>query len=239
MPESRPRRPVAVVALAAVLLLCTATVAEAQDFTYQRPHDFTLGWGRRVGLTMAAASAGLILYVLIVRRKRLLDVTSRWLLFLGVCAIPFPLSLLSTAVGLETSKSPEFCGSCHAMEPFIADMKDPDSKTLAAVHYRNRYIHSEQCYLCHTNYGVFGTLEAKKAGLGHIWMQSTGSYELPIRIAKPYDFTICLNCHGESEKFKAEKMHQRPLRQRENEEEWSCLKCHFLNAHPKPETRGG
>jgi nitrate/TMAO reductase-like tetraheme cytochrome c subunit len=221
-------------------MAATATLAAAADpLYYERPHDITLGWGRIVGLGLAAVSALLILYVLLFRRKRILEASSRWLLFLGICVIPLPLSLLSTAVGLEKSKSVEFCASCHAMDPFVEDMKDPKSKTLAAVHYRNAYIQSEHCYRCHTNYGIFGTMEAKMAGLGHIWKDGTGSYDLPVEISKPYRYTICLDCHGASAKFRAVELHQNALRKMKEGEDITCIKCHFPRAHPPREERGG
>jgi nitrate/TMAO reductase-like tetraheme cytochrome c subunit len=69
----------------------------------------------------------LIAYTLIARRKNLLDLHSKWILFLGIAVLPVPAIFLSTAVGLEHSKQVKFCNSCHAMDPFIDDMKDVGS----------------------------------------------------------------------------------------------------------------
>jgi hypothetical protein len=160
---------------------------------------------------------------------------SKWILFTGICLLPLPVMILSTAVGLEQSKEVQFCSSCHVMSPFINDLKDPASKTLAALHFQNRYIQREHCYRCHTDYGILGTMEAKKAGLGHIWKETTGSYQLPIRMSKPYNYGICLDCHAGAVKFKREAAHEGVV-----EETLAgtskCLECHDP-PHPAPETR--
>ena len=51
------------------------------------------------------------------------------------------------------------------MQVYVDDMLDSESESLAAVHYKNRYIPSNQCYDCHTSYGMFGTVEAKMGRL--------------------------------------------------------------------------
>jgi nitrate/TMAO reductase-like tetraheme cytochrome c subunit len=115
--------------------------------------------------------------------------------------------LTSAAVGLEQSKAIGFCNSCHLMSAFVEDMKDPDSRSLSAVHFRNRYIQEEHCYNCHTDYGLFGTLEAKVGGLSHVWSEFVGSTGRPVHPKTNYRFTICLNCHGQSSKFIQQKRH--------------------------------
>jgi nitrate/TMAO reductase-like tetraheme cytochrome c subunit len=75
------------------------------------------------------------------------------------------------------------------------------SDTLAATHFKNRYIQDNHCYACHSDYGMAGTIRAKLEGLGHVWHYTVGSYTLPLKIAKPYSNTRCLSCHAESQKF--------------------------------------
>ena len=48
---------------------------------------------------------------------------------------------------------------------------------------------------------MFGTLQAKMDGLGHVVRNVTGRYPLPLKIAHPYPSRRCLGCHGESQKF--------------------------------------
>ncbi len=77
------------------------------------------------------------------------------------------------------------CGDCHAMEGHVADLRNPASDSLAAKHYKNRYIQTDQCYTCHSDYGMFGTVNAKLEGLGHVYHNTTGNYPKPIKIKKP------------------------------------------------------
>jgi hypothetical protein len=93
------------------------------------------------------------------------------------------------------------------MGAFVADMKNTDSRSLSALHFRNRYIQDEHCYSCHTDYGLFGTLEAKIGGMSHVWSEFAGAGSGPVRPKTNYRFTICLNCHGQSSKFIAQKGH--------------------------------
>jgi cytochrome c nitrite reductase small subunit len=222
--------------LLALLWVLTCPLLGAESTAnYQTPHSFAEFWARFIGLCLVGTAAALIIYTLTFRRHRLQEASSKWMLFIGICLLPMPVMFLSTAVGLERSKRVEFCMSCHVMQPFIADLKDPDSKTLAAVHYKNRYIQREHCYRCHTDYGILGTMEAKKAGLGHVWKAGTGSYKLPIRMSKPYEFAICLDCHAESAKFNKEAAHDGVVKETRDRKS-KCLDCHEL-AHPAPDTR--
>jgi hypothetical protein len=78
-------------------------------------------------------------------------------------------------------------------------------------------------------------MEAKKQGLGHIWMAGTGSYKLPIKMRKPYDFAICLDCHSDSAKFNKEAAHDGVVKET-LAGKGKCLDCHD-SPHPAPETR--
>ena len=199
------------------------------------PHAFAQPYARDIGLCMVAAAALLIIYTLVFRRQRLHEANSKWMLFLGICLFPAPVMFLSTAVGLEQSKNVQFCMSCHVMKPFTDDLMNPASKTLAAIHYKNRYIQREQCYRCHTDYGILGTMDAKMQGLGHIWKAGTGSYTLPIKMTKPYNFGICLDCHADSAKFNKQPAHDGVLKEFAAGKA-NCLECHD-SPHPPPETR--
>jgi nitrate/TMAO reductase-like tetraheme cytochrome c subunit len=183
-----------------------------------------------LSLIVIIAAAALILYTLITRRNRLMDLHSKWLLFLGVGVLPVPAILMTTAVGLEHSKAVSFCNSCHAMDPFIDDMRNVESDLLAASHFKNRLIQKEHCYTCHTDYGIFGTMEAKLAGLGHVWKDASGRWQAPIEISKPYQFRICLNCHAGAVRFENQEVHEGVIDDVVNGE-ISCTDCHEP-AHP-------
>jgi len=241
--DSRPRillidiaRIRRLVALGAILWLFTNPSMSAETTAPHRPpRPIAKIWARSIAFSMVGAASLLILYTLVFRRTRLQQASSQWMLFTGICLLPTPVMLLSTAVGLEQSKELDFCMSCHVMNPFVDDLKNPTSKTLAALHYKNRYIQREQCYNCHTDYGILGTMQAKLAGLGHIWKAGTGSYKLPIKMSKPYNFAICLDCHAGSAKFDKEAAHEGVVKETALGKS-KCIECHD-SPHPPPETR--
>jgi len=221
--------------LAIPFLLLSALPLEAQDYLYSPPTDYLEEVAKVLTLTAALVAIGLTTWVLVAWRRRLNLFQARLALFLGICVLPFPVMLMSTAVGLEQAKAVDFCSSCHVMAVFVDDMEDPSSTGLAALHYQNRYIQEDHCYVCHTNYGLFGTVEAKMGGLTHIWEETTGSYQLPIRAKGGYQFTICLNCHGPSAKFTGNDLHQAMVGE-VLAGEAACTDCHE-RSHPNPAER--
>lgn len=192
-----------------------------------------------MGLAMTVVATMLILHTLIFHHRRLMEHRAKWFLFIGLCVLPLPALFVSIGVGLEQSKDVAFCNSCHVMDPFLNDMNDPNSRTLAVLHYRNRYIQREHCWTCHSDYGIFGTVEAKINGLTDVYRYAFRTYRLPVRMRHPYDLSICLNCHAESALFR------RPRNDPEAhagvveavmKNEVSCLTCHEP-AHPPAEER--
>jgi cytochrome c nitrite reductase small subunit len=122
----------------------------------------------------------------------------------------------------------EFCGSCHrALQPYVDDMKDPDGGGLAAIHFRYQYISDNQCYECHTSYGLFGTVMAKANGIRQVLRYYTGDYQLPLEMWKPYSNRECLKCHALSERWRNMEEHVGPERiQALLADEISCMECH-------------
>jgi nitrate/TMAO reductase-like tetraheme cytochrome c subunit len=223
--------------LLTLLLFMTAGPLGAQEGLYSPPKDYLEDVAKGLTLISALVAIGLTLWVLLARRRKLSDFQSRLGLFLGICVLPLPVMFMSTAVGLEQAKAVDFCSSCHVMRVFVDDMEDPSSTRLAALHYQNRYIQEDHCYVCHTNYGLFGTVEAKLGGITHIWEETTGTYPLPVRAKGGYQFTICLNCHGLSAKFAKNDLHRAVIGE-VLANETACTDCHNLS-HPAPEERSG
>jgi len=209
--------------------------ARTQPASYSPPVNYIQDVAKALTLTAAALAIGLTVWVLLARRRRLSAFQTRLALFPGVCVLPLPVMLMSTAEGIEQAKAVEFCSSCHVMRVFVADMKNPGSANLAAIHFQNRYIQEDHCYVCHTDYGPFGTLQAKIAGIGHIWQETAGTYRLPIRAKGGYRFSVCLNCHGLSARFTRNATHRRILGKVLNAEA-SCTDCH-AHGHPMPTER--
>ncbi len=216
-------------------------LAQEAAETFTVPEDVILTWAKRSGLVLMSVSVLVVLFVLILRRRRVMEAQSKWLLFVGLCVLPVPVTFLSAGVGMESSKEVEFCASCHRpMGPFVADMKDLASKNLAAVHYKNCFIQSAHCWTCHSDYGIAGTMQAKLKGLHHITAVAFDTWEAPIQAQQPYQWRICLGCHGNSALFKAprenDSAHEGVIKE-VLAGETACTDCHE-SAHPPREKRG-
>lgn len=176
-----------------------------------------------------AAIVGLALLFMALRRCRRsgLDASSKWIFLLGLGLLPAFALLTGAGAVMETAKKPEKCMTCHIMEPYGADMHNPKSDNLAAAHFRNRWIRENQCYECHSQYGVFGTIGAKLDGVGHLYHYLSGTYALPLHMKRPYPIGQCLKCHGPSDAFQKIKKHSDPEVVRNlTSEKISCLECH-------------
>jgi cytochrome c nitrite reductase small subunit len=159
-------------------------------------------YGARVLTGVAILGIAVVLYSLIRYRGRITGPISWALLALGVAILPAMSSGFGTVLVFERAERVEFCESCHlTMRAFVADMKNPSSGSLAAIHYKNRYIPDDQCYVCHTSYGIFGTYQAKKEGIHDVYMYYTRQFKLPIKFRGQYPNTDCLKCHAESAKW--------------------------------------
>jgi cytochrome c nitrite reductase small subunit len=184
------------------------------------------------GLGVAFVVLNVILLLLAWRRLRAGDAPASmwgWLL-VAVGLVPIMVAFMTFAHGLESTTTVSACGSCHVMTPFVQDLQDVKSDTLAATHFKNRFIRESQCYTCHSDYGLGGTLKAKLAGLGHVWRYTTGFYEVPIKIAQPYPNFRCLGCHGESQRFLNSET-KKGIMPELMSGQTSCLTCHGP-AHP-------
>jgi cytochrome c nitrite reductase small subunit len=165
-------------------------------------------------------------------RTGTITATTRGWLFVSVGLVPVMVAFLSFAHGLEATATVSACGSCHVMAPFVRDLQNVKSDTLAAMHFKNRYIREDQCYTCHSDYGLGGTIRAKIEGLGHVWRYTTGLYEIPIKIAEPYSNTRCLGCHAGSQKFLNAAGHPKEEMHNLMDGTVSCIACHGP-AHPE------
>ena len=92
----------------------------------------------------------------------------KWLLLFILALAPMALGLSTFALSFQRAERVTFCASCHTMTPWIGDLKDPKSKSLAALHYHNRWILKDQCYTCHSDYDFMGPVKAKMDGVRHV-----------------------------------------------------------------------
>ncbi len=173
-------------------------LADFSPMYYAHP-DLADTYGSRLLIATLVLGIGLTLYSLIRYRGRTENPLAWVLLSLSVVVFPTAAMLVGTPLLFERAERVEFCSSCHAaMNPYVADMHDPGSASLAAIHFRNRYIPENQCYVCHTSFGLFGTVQARVAGVKDVGKFYFNTYTHPLRMREPYGNGECLKCHGES-----------------------------------------
>jgi cytochrome c-type protein NapC len=152
-------------------------------------------------LGCAAISAVLIGWFLVVRPG--LTRATKLVLLFAIGLLPIGTAANGNIAGYHATKTRVFCSSCHVMTPFGADASDPKSTSLAARHGRNQEFGDENCYTCHADYGMFGTITTKIGGMRHIYEyafhfhQLTLDEALPrIVLRKPFPNATCMRCHS-------------------------------------------
>lgn len=171
-----------------------------------------------------------------------------WALLRG--RVPQPLGLVGVLLSLgaygfgallvvEDSKHVTFCGSCHVMTPILESLKDNES--LASIHFLSgRVPHDEACYICHSGYGIWGGVSAKRAGVMHMLHAINGNYDLPLKLNGRFDINSCLNCHAQAERFRAVEAHRPPdVQEALMSGEMSCAGLCHPAAHPESALGGG
>src|SRR5215471_14370978 len=122
-----------------ILLLAPAAVLAAGPEGIPRPRGWigtTENWAQ--GLGIAFAVIDLVSLLSGVRRSGLTTATKE-LMFLALAVLPLALVFFAYSYGMQASEKVEACGSCHVMTPWVNDLRDPKSETLAAMHFKNRY----------------------------------------------------------------------------------------------------
>ncbi len=156
----------------------------------------------RLLVTLAIAGIVVVTYSLLKYKGRTARAFPWALLIAGTLALPLLITSTGTILVFDRAERVEFCASCHlTMKPFVDDMQDPKSNSLAALHFKNRYIPDDQCYSCHTSYGLFGTIQAKQEGMNDVYRYYTRTFRLPIKLRHPYPNNDCLKCHAGSAKW--------------------------------------
>jgi len=154
------------------------------------------------------------------------------LAFLSIIAIPIMIMFTANYHVFETSKTVEACMNCHVMKPMGNDMLNRGSQTLAARHMTNNWIKENQCYGCHKDYGLNGTLKAKTDGYRHLMRYITKTYTEPIIYRGEFNSNNCLSCHQGTPTFDNLKVHQPVILNLDKKSSTiSCMNCHG-KAHP-------
>ncbi len=185
------------------------------------PIDF---YGTRFMIAVVILGSALLLYTLARYRGRIRGPLSWALLIAGVLVLPSICTMFGMLLVFERAERVEFCGSCHAaMQNYVNDMMSPASDSLAAVHYRNRYIPRNQCYTCHTSFGMFGTFQAKVAGIVDVQKYYLRRFHPPLKMRVPYRNDDCLKCHSGAVKWSS---NHASYRSEVLEGKMRCIDCH-------------
>ena len=174
----------------------------------------------------------LIIRILVQDPKKVAQPFGKWLLLIIFFIISPIIYLLNFSEAVEDSKKVEFCNSCHIMNGYVNDVEDPDSEYLASLHYQYRWVAGDQCFTCHSDYGLFGNAKAKMTGIKHVWAYYTG-YETPIELYDTYNNGICLRCHSPVISFQETEEHEEYAEDIISNK-MSCLgvDCH-IRTHPE------
>lgn len=191
-----------------------------------------ISWLEALPIVVAIAAAVLLLLRLV--KRDLPPGATAAAVFLPIAAYALGALFL-----LEESKQVSFCGSCHIMTPIVASLEANDG-SLASMHFTRGLVpHDKACYACHSGYGIWGTMDAKRAGVMHMVRTVTGDYELPLKTRGPFDIDSCLGCHAQVPSFRAVVAHQDPDLQRQLvDRELSCTGICHPAAHPESALQG-
>jgi cytochrome c-type protein NapC len=155
-----------------------------------------------LALGLAVLSA-VILIAYLVLHPPLVRATKIWLL-LGLGILPIGAAFAGNVQGFEATKERAFCGSCHLMSLHAQDSNDPQSRSIAARHARNSLFGRQNCYVCHADYGMFGTVVTKLGGMRHVWLNLTWyrntsleEAQTSIHLREPWKMNDnCMQCHS-------------------------------------------
>jgi cytochrome c nitrite reductase small subunit len=191
---------------------------------------------RIAAFALCVAALAVVAYYTILRRfvgSDRMEPGARLALMIGFLILSPLAYVVNAGLAITGAKPVAFCNSCHVMNDYVADLQNPDSEHLAAQHYQFRWISDHQCYTCHSDYGLFGGVQAKIAGLRHVWYNTTGGYELPLKIRGTYNNQRCLFCHGPVKSYREIPEHQKNEAKIATSEQ-SCIggNCH-VSPHPK------
>lgn len=146
---------------------------------------------------------------------------------------PALLTIATFRLSFQRAEQVRFCADCHTMTPWVDDLRNPNSKSLAAMHFNNRWILNDQCYTCHADYGFLGPIRTKIASLQRVAIYY-GFMKMPkqIKLSEPFPNANCLQCHGPAQNFRTDPAHlavMKPLLSNQ----LSCITCHQPIHTPK------
>jgi hypothetical protein len=157
-------------------------------------------------LVLALITTGLSAIVLLwyLGRRPALTRATKIVLLFGIGVLPIATAANGNVAGYHATKTTKFCASsCHVMVPYGEDSWNTQSTSLAARHARNDAFGDENCYACHADYGMFGTITTKMGGMRHVYEYLTHYRSMPleeslvkIELRQPFPNDSCTRCHS-------------------------------------------
>jgi nitrate/TMAO reductase-like tetraheme cytochrome c subunit len=195
----------------------------------------------------AAGSVAILIWFLVTQPQ--LNRTTKIALLFGIGVLPIGAAGTGNIQGYEATKTRTFCGSCHVMVPYAQDSENPLSDSLAARHARAPHFGDANCYTCHADYGMYGTITTKIGGMRHVYEYIFNFHQLTLEEALPrihlrgrFKNSNCMQCHSTEGPLWLEVGDHAALLPRLRNNEVSCASegCHGF-AHPfsKPYHRKG
>jgi cytochrome c-type protein NapC len=190
-----------------------------------------------VGTTAIAAAVIIISIVLIGWLVLRPSITStrggKILAFTALLIFPILAGGMGVSDHLQRSTSTQFCLSCHVMEDYGKSLHVDDRSYVPATHYQYNLVPRDHaCFTCHTDYTMFGDINAKMRGLKHVYAYYIGTPSQPIKLYQPYNNRECLHCHLGARGFEESGAHSKePQRMsliKTNQMSCSTTGCHNI-----------
>lgn len=146
--------------------------------------------------------------------------------FIAFFILPIVATVLGASIHLENSTSTQFCLSCHVMEARGKSLYIDDPKYVPAAHFQNNRIPKDHaCFTCHTDYTMFGDVNAKMRGLKHLYVYYIKGAPSKLALYEPFKNRECLHCHANGRSYEETTPHKEMKDQLTNND-MSCLTCH-------------
>jgi cytochrome c-type protein NapC len=146
--------------------------------------------------------------------------------FLAFFILPIVATGLGASIHLQNSTSTQFCLSCHVMEAHGQSLYIDDPKYIPAVHFQNNRIPKDHaCFTCHTDYTMFGDVNAKLRGLKHLYVYYFKPTPAKLALYEPFKNRECLHCHTNGRSYEESSPHKE-MKEQLTSNEMSCVTCH-------------
>lgn len=148
------------------------------------------------------------------------------LAFIAFFILPIVTTVLGASIHLGNSTSTQFCLSCHVMEVYGKSLYIDDPTYIPAAHFQNNRIPKEQaCFTCHTDYTMFGDVNAKVRGLKHLYVYYFKTAPTKLALYEPFKNRECLHCHATARSYEETTPHKE-MKEQLAGNGMSCLTCH-------------